>query len=320
VTAEQHDTPHRARALSPRWLAAGGGAVLAAVAGVALLLQNTTSAACAAPPTGNTVRTGKATFYDLGGGKGNCSFPSAPANDLFVALGNSQYSAGAACGSYLDVTGPKGKVRVKVIDRCPECAAGHLDLSRTAFKKIADEVQGIIPVKYKAVVNPATPGPLSVRFADTSTRWWFAVLIDNHANPLTSVKVKGPGRSSRSAQHMNDNHWVINADVGTGPFSLTFTDAYGHTGTATGVKLRPGRVQTTSVRLTGKAPAAAAAAAAAPAAAAPGAAAAKKAKKPRPATPSAATRSSAPAAPVLESTVPPTEPALALAAAAPSCG
>jgi expansin (peptidoglycan-binding protein) len=312
VTAEQHDT-RRPRALSPHWLAAGGAATLAAVAGVALLLQNTTTAACAAPPTGNTVRTGKATFYDLGGGMGNCSFPSAPANDLFVALGNAQYSTGAACGSYLDVTGPKGKVRVKVIDSCPGCAPGHLDLSRTAFKRIANEVQGVVPVTYKAVVNAATPGPLSVRFADGASRWWFAVLIDNHANPLTSVKVKGPGRNWRSAQHKDDNHWVINADVGAGPFTLTFTDVYGHNGTATGIKLQPNKVQTTSVRLTGKAPAAAAPAAA------------KKTKKPSPsasATPSAATLSSTSAAPVLESTVLPAEPAVALAAAdvAKSCG
>ena len=91
------------RSPKSRMLAAGGAAIVAAVAGVALLLQNT-SAACAAPPTGSAVRTGKATFYDLGGGQGNCSFPGAPVNDLFVALGAADYSAGAACGAYLDVT------------------------------------------------------------------------------------------------------------------------------------------------------------------------------------------------------------------------
>jgi expansin (peptidoglycan-binding protein) len=121
------------RSSKSRLLAAGGAAAIAAIAGAALLLQNT-SAACAAPPTGSAMRTGKATFYDLGGGMGNCSYPKAPANDLFVALGNTQYSTGAACGSYLDVTGPKGTVRVKVIDSCPGCAVGHLDLSRTAFR------------------------------------------------------------------------------------------------------------------------------------------------------------------------------------------
>jgi expansin (peptidoglycan-binding protein) len=308
-----------ARSFSPRWLAAGGAVVLAAVVGVALLLQNTTSAACAAPPTGSTVRSGKATFYDLGGGMGNCSYPSAPANDLFVALGNSQYSTGAACGSYLDVTGPKGKVRVKVIDSCPGCAVGHLDLSRTAFKKIANEVQGVVPIRYKAVVNPGVPGPLNIRFADGASRWWFAILIDNHANPLTSVQVKGPGRSWRAAAHKDDNHWVINADVGAGPFSVKISDVYGHTGTATGITLSPNKTQTTGVRLTSGAVAAPAAPKPKPK---------KRSAAPSP-TPSAASVTSTSAAPLLESTAaagtpepgsPGADPAVALAAADASCG
>src|ERR1700759_196082 len=113
---------------------------------------------------------------------GNCSFPSAPANALFVALGPSQCAAGAACGSYLDVTGPKGTVRVKVIDSCPECEEGHLDLSRTAFGKIGNLDDGVIPITYKTVVNPTVPGPLSVRMQDGVSAYWFSVLIDNHGN------------------------------------------------------------------------------------------------------------------------------------------
>jgi expansin (peptidoglycan-binding protein) len=295
-----------ARSISARWYAAGGAVVLAAVAGVALLLQQTTAAACAAPPTGSTVRSGKATFYDMGGGTGNCSFASLPSNDLYVALGNSQYSSAGACGSYLDVTGPKGKVRVKVVDRCPECAVGHLDLSRTAFKKIASEVQGLVPVKYKAVVNAPTPGPLTVRFKDGTSRYWFAVLIDNHANPITSVQVAGPSGSFRSAKRADYNYWIIESGAGAGPFKIKITDVYGHTATATGIKIQPEKTQTTGVRLTG--------AAAAPAPV--------KRKPPSPAkpsaTPSAATNS---AAPLIESTSVPAEPTVALAAAdAQSCG
>lgn len=240
----------RPTVFTPRWLAAGGAVVLAGVIGIALLLQHGGSAACAAPPTGNATRTGKATFYDLGGGTGNCSFRGAPADDLFVALGNSEYSGAAACGSYLDVTGPKGKVRVKVIDRCPECEPGHLDLSRTAFKKIANEVQGIVPIKYKAVLNPATPGPVSVRIKEGSSQFWFAVLIDNHANPLTSVKVKSKGGGLRSAQRADFNFWIIEGGAGPGPFSIQMTDVYGHQATATDVRLQPEQIQSTSVRLT----------------------------------------------------------------------
>ncbi|WP_244945234.1 RlpA-like double-psi beta-barrel domain-containing protein [Couchioplanes caeruleus] len=157
------------RLLRPRWLATGGAVLLAGVLGVAILLQNG-GGACAAPPT-SAKRQGKATFYDLAGTVGNCNF-APPADDLYVALGRSEYSEALSCGSYLDVTGPKGTVRVKVFDSCPECTPGWLDLSRTAFKKIADPVQGIVPITYKAVPNAATPGPLSITFAEGSSQYW----------------------------------------------------------------------------------------------------------------------------------------------------
>ncbi len=221
------------RLLAPRWLATGGAAVLAGVVGVALLLQNGGSA-CAAPPS-TSAKSGKATFYDLGSGTGNCSFPSAPANDLFVALGDVEYAGASACGSYLDVTGPKGKVRVKVIDSCPPCGPGHIDLSRTAFKKIANEIDGIVPVKYKRVSNPSVPGPISVRLKEGSSRYWFAALIDNHANPLSSVKVAGGGGAFRTAHREDYNYWLIDGGAGSAPFKIKMTDVTGKTTTLSGI-------------------------------------------------------------------------------------
>jgi expansin (peptidoglycan-binding protein) len=238
---------HRPR-FSVRWLAAGGAAVIAGILGIAMLLHDS-GAACAAPPS-TTQKTGKATFYDLAGTSGNCSF-EVPADDLYVALGPSQYSAGASCGAYLDVTGPKGKVRVKVFDSCPECPAGHLDLSRTAFKKIGNEIDGIIPIKYKLVTNPATPAPISVRIKEGASRYWFAARIDNHANLLSSVKVASGSGSFKTANRTDYNYWLIDAGAGPGPFKIRITDVYGNTTTVTGIKMSPGTVQKTSTRMTG---------------------------------------------------------------------
>jgi expansin (peptidoglycan-binding protein) len=294
------------RLLTPRWLATGGAVVLAGVVGVALLLQNGGSA-CAAPPSTST-KSGTATFYDLGDGTGNCSFPSAPANDLFVALGDTEYSGAAACGSYLDVTGPKGKVRVKVIDSCPPCEPGHIDLSRTAFRKIADEVTGIVPVKYKRVTDPAVPGPVSVRLKEGSSRYWFAALIDNHANPLTSVRVASGGGAVKTAHREDYNYWIIDGGAGAGPFTLKLTDVTGRTRTVSKIKLSPGVTQKASVSSAAAAPV-----------------------RKKSATPSASASaapspsvSASSAVPVLEATSVPAEPPVALAAAPdvpePSCG
>jgi expansin (peptidoglycan-binding protein) len=306
VTEHRPQPRRRLAVFTPRWLAAGGAVALAAIVGTALLLQNGGSA-CAAPPS-TTAKSGKATFYDLGDGIGNCSFPSAPADDLFVALGPEQYADGAACGTYLDVTGPKGKVRVKVIDSCPECAAGHLDLSRTAFKKIGAEVAGIIPITYRTVRNPSVPGSLSVRLKEGSSRYWFAALIDNHGNQLSSVKVGG-----RAAQRADYNFWIIDAGAGPGPFTIKITDRYGRSATVSGIKLSPERTQTTTARLSGGGTRA-------------GAVTAKKkpaAPKPSRSSPTPAPPASS-AAPALESTVVskatvPAQTAVDLAGGAGSC-
>ncbi len=222
--------------------------------GVALLLQNG-GGACAAPPS-STGHEGKATFYDLAGTQGNCSFDP-PADDLYVALGVDQYSEALSCGSYIDVTGPKGKVRVKVFDKCPECTPGWLDLSRTAFKKIASESQGVVPITYKAVPNAATPGPLTITFMEGASQYWWAILIDNHANPIQKVQAKGPGGSWMTAGHEDYNAWLIDRRTGPGPFQVRMTDIYGNVATAKNIKLTPSKRQQTPVRFAGSSGAAA---------------------------------------------------------------
>jgi hypothetical protein len=52
-----------------------------------------------------------------------------------------------------------------------------------------------------------------------------------------------------TATRTDDNAWVLNRDVGTGPFSVRMTDVYGHAGTATNIKLIPNKRQTTTVDL-----------------------------------------------------------------------
>lgn len=236
--------------LSVRWLIGGCFGLVAAAVGVALAVQSGAAPACAAPPTGSATHKGKATFYDSQGGGGNCSNVSAPSNRLYVALSPSEYADAAACGGYLDVTGPKGKVRVLIMDQCPECAAGHIDLSKEAFAKIADPVQGIVSVTYKAVINPSLPGPLTFRIKEGASRYWFAVLVGNHGNPLRSVEVKS-GSTWRKTARKDYNYWLYESGLGSGPYTIRVTDVYGQQATATGVKMAPEQTQRTSVFMYG---------------------------------------------------------------------
>lgn len=244
---------HRAPGPVHRWLVAGGGAVLAGLVGVVLVLHSVPEGACATAPAAGVEHRGRASFYELRSGGGNCSYPTPPADGLYVALGPSQYDEAAACGSYLDVSGPRGSVRVKVTDRCPECEFGHLDLSRDAFARIADPVQGMVPIVYGAAVNPPAPGPLSFRIKEGASRYWFAVLVDNHSNPLRSVEAKGSGGTWREAVRQQYNYWTVEGGLGGGPFSIRVTDIYGGEVTATGITMSPGQVQQTSIGMTSSA-------------------------------------------------------------------
>ncbi|HEV7710167.1 MAG TPA: expansin EXLX1 family cellulose-binding protein [Asanoa sp.] len=226
-----------------RWWVIGAAVALAAALTGAFALRGAGSACAAGRAT-----SGKATFYtDIGG---NCSFPTPPADGLWVALAPAEYDSGAACGGYLDVKGPDGNVRVKVVDQCPPCETGHIDLSREAFERIADPVLGIVPVSYSTVASPKTPA-MTFRIKEGASQYWFAVLVDNTGNALRKVEAKGPGGSYRAAHREDYNYWLIDSGIGSGPFSIRVTDVRGRSVTATGITMSPGKTQTSGVRLGG---------------------------------------------------------------------
>ncbi|KAI9595252.1 RlpA-like double-psi beta-barrel-protein domain-containing protein-containing protein, partial [Syncephalis fuscata] len=53
------------------------------------------------------------------------------------------------CGACILVTGPLGKVRVKIVDKCPVCKSGDVDLSEGAYLKIADKDAGRVPISWR---------------------------------------------------------------------------------------------------------------------------------------------------------------------------
>ncbi|KAG0049000.1 hypothetical protein BGZ83_006143 [Gryganskiella cystojenkinii] len=94
---------------------------------------------------------GDATFYDpsvknsVGQfSEGACGFAfiNSP-HDLVVALNKPDFgdfadvSRSPACGQCLHVKGPNGTVQVQVVDMCPECASGSVDLTSSAFAVLA---------------------------------------------------------------------------------------------------------------------------------------------------------------------------------------
>jgi expansin (peptidoglycan-binding protein) len=92
---------------------------------------------------------GEATYY-AADGTGACGFKASP-NDLNVAAMNKSQYANSWCGQCVLVTGPKGTVKVRIVDLCPGCAHGDLDLSEEAFTAIASLSAGRVKITWHTV-------------------------------------------------------------------------------------------------------------------------------------------------------------------------
>ncbi|MFE0177541.1 cysteine/serine endopeptidase inhibitor [Streptomyces sp. NPDC059002] len=121
------------------------GAVIAATAVVGIALGTGTAQAV---PIGQPM-TGKMTYYN-DKGYGACGTPiDASAQDL-VAVPASWWTTpnpnnDPLCqGISVEVSYHGKTIRVPVKDKCPSCAANHIDLSQTAFQKLAPLDVGVV--------------------------------------------------------------------------------------------------------------------------------------------------------------------------------
>lgn len=172
-------------------------------------------------------RSGEATFYETTG-KGNCSFDAS--TDLMVAAINKRdYAAASMCGAYVAVTGPKGTVIVRVVDKCPGCAQGDIDLSRQAFAKIADPAVGRVPITWQIVAGPVT-GPVAYRYKESSSRFWTAIQVRNHRLPISKLEIMPKGRTDWiNVERRAYNYFVHPAPIPAGPVRVRVTALTGAT-------------------------------------------------------------------------------------------
>ncbi|KAL9548871.1 hypothetical protein MBANPS3_005472 [Mucor bainieri] len=113
----------------------------------------TKKAAQTSASSGGGKYSGEGTFYNVG--LGSCGQTNS--NSEMVAALNAPQMQNAAnpnhnpqCGKSIRVTNPaNGKsVTVKIVDTCPPCSSGDVDLSPKAFAAIADMDLGRIPIKW----------------------------------------------------------------------------------------------------------------------------------------------------------------------------
>jgi expansin (peptidoglycan-binding protein) len=147
---------------------------------------------------------------------------------MVAAMNAEEYNNSAVCGAYVHVTGPKGAVTVRIVDLCPECQAGHLDLSREAFSRIADLVQGRVSITWQ-VVSPVLTGPIAYHFKKGSNQWWTAVQLRNHRNPVARLEYLDMNGQWKNVPRTEYNYFVqTKPGMGQGPYTFRVTDSYGN--------------------------------------------------------------------------------------------
>jgi expansin (peptidoglycan-binding protein) len=185
-------------------------------------------------PDAPVVHTGEATYYTFASGGGSCMFDPTP-NDLMVgAMNNFDYAGAGVCGQCVSISGPRATITVRIVDRCPECAQGWIDLSPQAFSAISDLILGHAPITWY-VAPCQVSGPIVYHFKDGSNQWWTAVQIRNHRNPVSSLEYRTGQGTFKTVNRTEYNYFVEPAGMGPGPFTFRVTDIYGHTLVDSGV-------------------------------------------------------------------------------------
>ncbi|GFZ50494.1 hypothetical protein JCM24511_08251 [Saitozyma sp. JCM 24511] len=118
---------------------------------VALFALSTLAIAAPAPAAEvkRQSNSGQATYFEVG--LGACGWTNTD-SDSIVALNAAQYSGGADCGKSITITNTDNgqTATATIVDECPGCGSGSLDLSPSLFSTLTngDMGLGVFPITW----------------------------------------------------------------------------------------------------------------------------------------------------------------------------
>ena len=186
----------------------------------------------------STIHSGQATYYEATG-EGACEFDASPTNLLVAAVNEHEYYNSLPCGTYIQVSGPDGDVTVRIVDYCPTCDPGDIDLSEEAFAQIAEPVIGVVPISWR-FVEPDITDPIRYHFHESSHQWWTAIQIRNHNHPISSVEMLDSNNEWVTFARTNYNYFIAPSGMGLGPFTIRTTDYFDQSVTDSDISFTPG--------------------------------------------------------------------------------
>ena len=182
---------------------------------------------------------GEGTFYGGGYGGGCCKLDSITNGYYVCAMNLPDYDTAAMAGAFIEITGPKGKIRALVSDELPEGKKGDVDLNTDIFPYIAERSAGRVNITWKILPLP-TDEPVKYLIQKSSTQYWMQLQIRNHKYPIKKAEMKINGKYQKLKKE-NYNFYTIQ-NPGKGPYKIRLTDMYGQVLTDT-IPLKPGKIQ-----------------------------------------------------------------------------
>jgi expansin (peptidoglycan-binding protein) len=155
---------------------------------------------------------------------------------MVAAMNAVDYAASAACGACVAVDGPDGSVTVRIVDQCPGCPEGDVDMSPQAFELIAPLEAGRVPITWRYVACGLS-GPIVYHFKEGSNPFWTAVQIRNHRYPIATVEYRNANGGYTQMAREDYNYFLEAAGMGEGPYTLRVTDVLGQELEDTGIPL-----------------------------------------------------------------------------------
>jgi expansin (peptidoglycan-binding protein) len=170
-----------------------------------------------------------------------CALPCSQ-GDLWVAINTRDFRGSATCGACMQVSGPEGQVVVEVIENCAgACAAGEIELSRTAFDAIAQLEEGQADVTWQLVACNRR-GPIAFAYEAASDAWWAGIQIRNSRLPIQSLSILLPNEGWTALARDGWNHFPVSASLGSGPFDYRVAAIDGQELLEQGIAYVPGGV------------------------------------------------------------------------------
>lgn len=218
---------------------------------LALASASTASAAVdfsAAPVSGDSTHYGG----NLSGG--TCSFTTytLPSGIFGTAFSGSAWASSAVCGACAEVTGPKGdKIKVMVVDKCPECPPSHLDLFINAFSELDSPGNGIVSTSYTFVPCGIT-SPLKLHNKSGTSPYWFSMQVVNSNVPVEKLEVSVDGGKTWSGTTRQDYNFFENSSgFGTNEVDVKVTSINGESIVVKGVSVEADKETTAGSNFSG---------------------------------------------------------------------